>query len=257
MIARPLNEKTSDNVNFVWTEDMHTAFEELKVNLTSVPVLAYPDHEKTFVVYTDASSNAVGAVLSEADENGRDHPIYYTSRALYSAETNYSAFERQVLGVVFALKKFHHYLTSKRFKLYTDHQALKYVFNMKDPHGRIARSFTSLAEYDFEICYRAGRDNACADFLSRPVELVVIDDHQPFEANLKAIAHYLGNLSAVDEPISVTPEVKKKAKDFLVHDERLFRRKKYGISFLPYMEMRESILKGLYDEVGHWDSNST
>ena len=84
---------------------------------------------------------------------------------------------------------------------------------MKDPHGRIARWFTLLAEYDFEIYYRAGRDNACAEFLSRTVELVIIDNHQPFEANLKAVKHILDTLSVVDESVSVTPEVKKKAKD--------------------------------------------
>ena len=179
------------------------------------------------------------------------------SRALSSAETNYSSFEREALGIVFALKTFRHYLTSNRFKLYTDHQALKYVSNMKDPHGRIARWFTFLAEYDFEICYQAGRNNVCADSLSRPVELMVIEDHQPFEANIKAIAHYLDNFSVVDESISIRLEVKKKAKDFLVHDERLFRRTKYGIRFGPHIEMRESTLKGWYYEVGDWDFNST
>ncbi len=82
---------------------------------------------------------------------------------------------------------------------------------MKDPSGRIARWFTLLAEYDFQICYRAGRDNSCADFLSRPVDLWVIDGDQLFGANLKAIAHYLGNLSVVDESISITRELKRKA----------------------------------------------
>ena len=114
-----------------------------------------------------------------------------------------------------------------------------------------------LAEYDFEICYLAGRDNACADFLSRPVELMIIDENQSFEAKLKAIAHYLDKLSVVDESISITPELKKKAKDFLVHDRILFRRTKYGIRFIPHVEMQESILKGLHNEVEHWDFNST
>ena len=86
---------------------------------------------------------------------------------------------------------------------------------------------------------------------------MVIDENQPFEANLKPIAYYLDNLSVVDESISITPELKKKAKDFLVHDERLFRRTKYGIRFVPHIEMRESILKGLHDGFGHWDFNST
>ncbi len=92
---------------------------------------------------------------------------------------------------------------SNRFKLYNEYQALKYVFNTKHHHGRIARWFTLLSEYDFQICYRAGRDNPCADFLSRPVEQAVIDENQLFEANIK---------------------LKKKAKYFLVHDERIFRR---------------------------------
>ena len=61
----------------------------------------------------------------------------------------------------------------------------------------------------------------------------------------------------IDESISITPELKSKAKDYLVHDERLFRRTKYGILFVPHIEMRESILKGLHDEVGHWDFDAT
>ncbi len=85
---------------------MQAAFQELKVKLTSAPVFAYLDYEKPFVVCTDASSKAVGAVLSQDTENGRDDPIHYASRALSSAESNYSAFEGEVLGVDFALKKF-------------------------------------------------------------------------------------------------------------------------------------------------------
>ncbi len=98
-----------------------------------------------------------------------------------------------------------------------------------------------------------GSDNACAEFLSRPVELMVTYENQPFEANLKAIAHYLANLSVVDEYKSIKPTLKKKAKGFVVHDERLFLRTKNGIRFVPHIEMQESILKGLHDKVGHWE----
>ncbi len=58
----------------VWSEDMQTAFEELKVKLTLAPVLSCPDYEKPFVINTDDSSRAVGAVLSQADENGEITP---------------------------------------------------------------------------------------------------------------------------------------------------------------------------------------
>ncbi len=74
-----------------------------------------------------------------------------------------------------------------------------------------------------------------------------------FEANLKVMAHYLNNLSVMDESISIAPELKKKAKDFFVHDKRLFSRSKCGIQFVSHIEMRESILKGLHDDVGHWE----
>ncbi len=61
---------------------------------------------------------------------------------------------------------------------------------------------------------------------------MLIDENQSFGANFKAITHYLDNFSIVDDSISITPELWKKAKDFLVHDERLFRLAKYGIRFV-------------------------
>ncbi len=94
---------------------------------------------------------------------------------------------------------------------------------MKNPHRRIARWFNLLAEYDFAICYPAGRDNPSAEFLSWPVKLIFIEN-KSFEANLNDIAHYSDKISVPNEPISISPELKKKSKDFLVQDESLFRR---------------------------------
>ena len=255
-ITRMLNEEMSGNVKFVCSGDIQTALEELKVKLTSAPVPAYPDHEKPFVVCTDASSKAVGAVLFKLMRT-LEIILYITRAGLYILQIQIILHLKEKHWASFCIEKFRHYLTSNRFKLYKGQQALKYAFNMKDPHGRIARWFTLLAEYDFEICYRARRDKACTAIFSRPVELMVIDDHQPSEANLKAIAHYLDNLSVMDQSISITQEVKNKAKDFLIQDERLFRRTKYGIRFVTHIEMRASILNRLHDEVGHWDFNST
>ncbi len=125
-IAKPLNGKTSDKVKFVRSEEMQTAFEELKVKLTSAAVLSYPDYAKTFVVCTDASSRAVGTILSQADENGSDHPIEYASRPLSAAESNYSAFEKEEIGVIFAMKKFRNYLSriDSNYTLTTKHSSM-------------------------------------------------------------------------------------------------------------------------------------
>ncbi len=70
------------------------------MRLTSALVLEYPDYETLFVICADASSRADGAILSQADENDRDHLVYCAIQALSSAESNYSAFEREALGVV-------------------------------------------------------------------------------------------------------------------------------------------------------------
>ena len=102
-------------------------------------ILAYPEYQKAFLVCSDTSNKAIIAVLSQLDDNVREYPIHYASRVLSDTEFKYSAFGREALGVIFALKKFWNCLISYKFKLYTDHQALKYAFNMKDPHGQIDR----------------------------------------------------------------------------------------------------------------------
>ena len=94
---------------------------------------------------------AVTALLFQLNEKGRDYPIDYVSRALTETETNCSAFQREALSGMFALKKFRRYLLSMGIELYNDHQALKYMVNMRDPHRRIPRRFSYLVEYIFEI----------------------------------------------------------------------------------------------------------
>ena len=139
-ISAPLHEATSTKRIFKWTAEMQEAFEKLKLKLTSPPVLAFPDFQRPFVVETDASSVAVGAVMAQRKEDRKVHPIQYASRPMTSAERKYSACEHEALAVIFALKKFRVYLLStQRFVLITDHQALQYAFKKKDIHGRLAR----------------------------------------------------------------------------------------------------------------------
>ena len=106
----------------------------MKQPLTTAPLLVHSDFSKPFLVATDGSSVAIGAVLSQLDKSVREHPVYYASRSLKKAERNYSTYEREGLAVVFALKKFRHYRLCKKFKLFTDYEPLNYVVNNKDPH---------------------------------------------------------------------------------------------------------------------------
>ncbi len=87
-IARPLNEKNSEKFKFFWSEDLQTAFEELKVNLTSMPVLVYPDCDKLFLFCTDALRKEVGSILSQVNKNARDYTVQHATRTLSFAESN-------------------------------------------------------------------------------------------------------------------------------------------------------------------------
>jgi hypothetical protein len=139
----------------------------LKTCLTTAPILAYPDFEKKFILYTDASNTGLGAVLAQLDDKGRERVTAYTSRTLYSAEVNYSATERECLAAVWATKHFRTYLHGHEFDLVTDHAALKWLLNHIAPQGRTARWVLQLQEFAPRVVYRKGTNHANADALSR------------------------------------------------------------------------------------------
>jgi len=131
--------------------------------------LAYPDFSEAaseFVVDCDASSFGIGACLGQV-QSGTERIVSFASKTLTSSQKNYSVYERELLAVVTFLGEFRHYLLGKRFTVRTDHQALKWLFSLPDPRGRRARWLEILAEYDFVIVHRPGREHANADSLSR------------------------------------------------------------------------------------------
>lgn len=123
-----------------WTEEMQMAFELLKSELMSPPVLVYTELNEPLVVKIDASSLSLGAILAEKKEYGKIHPVQYASRTMTESENRYATWERQALGNMFALKKFRVYiLSSIKFKPLTNHEALKHAFRKKDVHGMLGK----------------------------------------------------------------------------------------------------------------------
>ena len=155
-MARPLTKLLRKGVAFTWTPDCQEAMDKLKEALTSSPVLTYPDFKRPFVLSTDASNFAVGAVLSQVID-GEEHPIAFASRQLNTAETNYSTTEKELLGVVFGVTHFKCYLIGAKFKIVTDHAALKWLFSEKDPSSRLLRWTLKLGEYNYEVTYKPGK----------------------------------------------------------------------------------------------------
>lgn len=129
--------------------------------------MARPDFDKPFILATDASKLGLGCVLTQLDDDGREHPIMYASRGLISSEVNYAASKLECLAVIWAVKMFRPYLLGKRFTIITDHSALNGLLKTSNPTGILARWIIILSEYEYDIKYRSGRVNQSADFLSR------------------------------------------------------------------------------------------
>lgn len=141
-------------------------FEKCKLLLTNDPILQYPDFSKEFVLTTDASNFAIGAVLSQGPI-GQDKPLAYASRTLNSSEINYSVIEKELLAIVWATKYFRPYLFGRKFKIVTDHKPLQWVMSLKEPGSRLTRWRLKLSEYNFTTVYKQGKKNTNADALSR------------------------------------------------------------------------------------------
>nr|VZI45745.1 unnamed protein product [Spirometra erinaceieuropaei] len=170
-IALPLHRLTEKGRSFVWTAECTQAFLTLKNALTSAPILALPDGDvqsPPFILDTDASGFAIGAVLSQIAEDGHEHVIAYASQCLDKVQRHYSSTRREMLALVTFVKKFRHLLLAKHFIVRTDHQALKWLRNFKDAEGQVARWRELLEEFDFEVQYRPGKRHNNADTLSRP-----------------------------------------------------------------------------------------
>ena len=165
-IARPLHKAKEVTTNFNWTPEAQDAFETLKSRLTTTPILACPMMKEPFILYTDVSVTAMGAVLSQV-QDGQERAICYASKAFSKAQTRYSVTKREMLAVVNFTLHFKHYLLGQKFTIITDHRALQWLHNFKDPDALTARWLEKLAAFDYEVVHRPGKSIGHADGLSR------------------------------------------------------------------------------------------
>jgi len=124
---------TKKGKKFVWTTEYETAFSNLKKRLTTSLVLLHPDNTKQFIVECDASNFAVGAVLSQYDNENKLHPVAYHSRSLNNAELSYPITDKEFLAIKEAFSTWNHLLVGAKFKVkvYTDHKNLIYTLGGK------------------------------------------------------------------------------------------------------------------------------
>lgn len=167
-IAKPLTQLTKKNVKFEWGDAAQQAFDTLKEALVRAPVLRLPDFDRPFEVHTDASGQALGAVLLQREADGTPHAVAYWSRVLKETETRYPIIDLEALAVVEAIRIFDPYIYGRCFTVWTDHSPLTYVFSRKTKSTRLSRFAHELSDYNFTLHYKQGASNYVPDLLSRP-----------------------------------------------------------------------------------------
>lgn len=161
----------------IWTQQAEEAFLKIKSTLTSPKVLANPDFTMPFIIESDASDVAVGAVLVQIQEGIR-RPIAFFSRKLSASQKKYAPTEKECLGVLMAIEKFRHFVEGSKFTVITDAQSLIWLSRISAEGGsaKLIRWALKLQQYDFNLQYRKGSLNITADALSRSVNNISIKD---------------------------------------------------------------------------------
>ena len=168
-VAAPLTDLTRKSApnNVCWNDDCDRASKELKELLCTSPVLRNPDFTRPFILQTDALDRGVGAVLSQRDDTGEDHPVGYFSKKLLPREERSSTVEKECLAIKLAIQAFRVYLLGRKFTIQTDHRSLEWLHRLKENDARLTRWSLALQPYNFVVEHRAGAKNGNADALSR------------------------------------------------------------------------------------------
>lgn len=184
-ISSPLRELLKKNVIFKWLPAHAKVLSQIKNLISTAPVLGIFDENKEITVQADASKNGLGACLMQ---EGR--PIAYASRSLTDAEKRYAQIEKELLGIVFACRKFHFYIYGKDITLQTDHKPLEGIFK-KDigdiPSVRLQNMRMKLLRYKLQIVHVPGKLMHVADLLSRSFSPNHIEYED--EVNVRDVIH--------------------------------------------------------------------
>ena len=205
-IAKPLyqltkglesqTKKTAKKTFVKWGEKEEEAFNTLKEACTTAPILAYPNYSLPFILHTDSSTDGLGAVLYQKQEEGT-RVIAYASRALTASEANYAPHKLEFLALKWAVTdKFKEYLYGGNwFEVFTDNNPLTYILSTAKLDACGQRWVAELANFNFTLHYKPGSTNTVADALSRIIWPDVLsqqdtEEYESMPANLvQTICH--------------------------------------------------------------------
>ena len=197
-ISKPLDAGRNSS-KFYWTNEMETAFHNVKQAISQSALLACPRSDLPFYLATDASSVGLASMVYQIDETGDMRFISIHSRSLTPTESRYSANKRELLAVVFGLIKNQALLKTTPFNLLTDHQSLRHMFSQQTPNKHQQNWFDILASFPYSITHIPGKKNVIPDALSRapcPIHPVMLTEYVPPPPIDPDLLHLQGHFQA-------------------------------------------------------------
>ena len=169
-LVAPLNALRKKGMKFTWGQEQQEVFDALKQAISQPPILRMVDFSQKFILQTNASSVALGAVLSQEREGVRQ-AIAYASRTLNAQERKASStYELECLAVLFGTEKFRKYIEHQEFILETDNQALSWLLSHPRQLGKIGCWVMKISTLKFQVRHIRGTQNIVADTLSQMFE---------------------------------------------------------------------------------------
>lgn len=165
-IALPLINLTKKHARFEWTDKCQEAFDKLKEMMCEAPTLSFPDPNREYVLYTDASAECIGAVLTQDFGTG-EQPIHYLSHKLSDSQRKWPILEKEAYAIYYSLQKLDHYLHGAKITIKCDHKPLKYLFSSEMKNRKVQMWAIAISSYNCTVEYIKGKDNEQADLLSR------------------------------------------------------------------------------------------
>ena len=160
---------TQQQVKLQWTPMHHTAFLHLKEAIIQAPILHYPDPDKKYIVYTDASDDTCRAQLSQ-EHDGIEFPVAFLSHPFTDTQRKWSTTEQEAYGVYYTIIKWNYYLQGADITVKHDHKPLLKFLNGKNTNNKVNRWILELATYNITFEWISGAKNKAADCLSWLVE---------------------------------------------------------------------------------------
>ena len=152
---------------FIWTAECHEAFEGLKSGLLRPPTLLAPKPDRPLILYISHTEVAVAALLAQADDLGRERPVYYLSRTMNETEKRYIRMAKACLALVFAASKLRHYFLTHEVYLVVHENPVRYLLQQPALSGRAAWWLLKLMEFDIKcVTQKAVKGQALAELLA-------------------------------------------------------------------------------------------